>query len=76
VRRRGSWKRQLNTALKASMTSGAFPSMRSQSLLACAGVLAVRYYHAFVDQIHRTVHYMHNTIACISSDVTVRTYFY
>jgi hypothetical protein len=42
VRRRGSWKRQLNTALKASMTSGAFPSMRSQSLLACAGVLAVR----------------------------------
>eukprot|EP00611_Tribonema_gayanum_P010871 TRINITY_DN20994_c0_g1_i1.p1 TRINITY_DN20994_c0_g1~~TRINITY_DN20994_c0_g1_i1.p1 ORF type:complete len:741 (-),score=236.02 TRINITY_DN20994_c0_g1_i1:372-2594(-) len=43
--RRGArvgWRRRLRSAVKASMTAGATPSMRLQSFLACAGVLGVR----------------------------------
>ncbi|KAG5188320.1 hypothetical protein JKP88DRAFT_353427 [Tribonema minus] len=38
---RAGWRRRLRSAVKASMTAGATPSMRLQSFLACAGVLGV-----------------------------------
>jgi hypothetical protein len=38
----GGVRRRLRTALKASMSAGAAPSMRLQSLLACAAVMGVR----------------------------------